>query len=466
VIGLASGITLGSAGCYGVKTLDCVEIAPPMVEASHYFDEWNRHILSDPRVRLILNDGRNHLALTAKRYDVIISEPTNAWIAGVGDLFTREYFELCRDRMTDRGVACVWLQGYQMLPDDFRSVVATFRSVFPEMTMWSSFIGDYLLVGSKVPLSVDYAALAKRMATPAVAEDLAQIGIRSPVQLLGHLAMDGATAGRWASGAPLNTDDNARLEYSAPRGILTGNTTALGRIIHSKDEVDLGWVTGLGGTAPTAEALKADVEKLIRARRLMVEAITDLEAGRGSAALAKVHEVAGLNPDDRDLQNTVESQLVPDIPKMAEWPAERVRMAREVLAAVGQSCYNLSQLTLRYGRIEVAAEYSRLALRCLPTFAPAMNDLAWILATHPDAARRRPENAVILAEEAARLTQRRSPDVLDTLGVAYAAAGRFDDARRAADLAVALYQVAGDARMEQEVRARLELYKKGAAYRP
>jgi Flp pilus assembly protein TadD len=95
-----------------------------------------------------------------------------------------------------------------------------------------------------------------------------------------------------------------------------------------------------------------------------------------------------------------------------------------------------------------------------------MNNLAWILATHPDAARRNPGKAVQLAEAATRLTQRKEPNFLDTLGVAYAAAGQFEDACRAADLAVALYQVAGDARMEQEVRARLELYKKGAAYRP
>ena len=149
VVGLASGITLGSAGRHPLERLDCVEIAPAMVEASRYFDEYNYRILEDPRVNLIIADGRNHLALTDKKYDVIISEPSNPYIAGVADLFTREYFQLCSDRLTDRGVVGAWMQAYLIDKESFRSIVRTFQSVFPEMTLWKTTKGDCIMVGSK-----------------------------------------------------------------------------------------------------------------------------------------------------------------------------------------------------------------------------------------------------------------------------------------------------------------------------
>ncbi|GAG42608.1 unnamed protein product, partial [marine sediment metagenome] len=99
VIGLGSGITLGSSGLHPVERLDCAEISPAVVEASRYFDAYNYRILDDPRVHMLVADGRNHLALTARTYDVITSEPSNPWIAGIADLFTQEFFRLCHDRL-------------------------------------------------------------------------------------------------------------------------------------------------------------------------------------------------------------------------------------------------------------------------------------------------------------------------------------------------------------------------------
>ena len=127
-----------------------------MVEASRYFDAYNYRILDDPRVNLIIGDGRNHLALTDRKYDVIISEPSNPFIAGVADLFTREYFQLCRDHLTDRGVAAAWMQAYLIDKASFSSIVRTFQSVFPEMMLWKTAKGDCIMVGSKIPLRVDY----------------------------------------------------------------------------------------------------------------------------------------------------------------------------------------------------------------------------------------------------------------------------------------------------------------------
>ena len=97
VIGLGSGATAGAALSHPVSRVDVIEISPEVVEASAFFAAENRDALEDPRLRLIVGDGRSHLQLSRTQYDVIISEPSNPWIAGVAALFTREFFEAARD---------------------------------------------------------------------------------------------------------------------------------------------------------------------------------------------------------------------------------------------------------------------------------------------------------------------------------------------------------------------------------
>ncbi len=201
VIGLASGITLGSAACYDLERIDCAEISPAVVEASHFFDPENRNVLSDPRVHLIVGDGRNHLSLTSTKYDVIISEPSNPWIAGVGDLFTKEFFEICRQRLAPGGLTCVWMHAYQMEEPLFRSVVRTFHETFPHMLIIEALpMADYLLIGGCEPIHVPYSQLTDRFSRPKVAADLLRANIRQPLDLL-RLAVMSANIQKYACGA-------------------------------------------------------------------------------------------------------------------------------------------------------------------------------------------------------------------------------------------------------------------------
>ncbi len=99
IIGLGSGVTLASALTHPVSAVDVLEISPEVAEASRLFARSSRPPLDDPRTRLIVADGRTHLALSRRAYDVIVSEPSNPWMAGVAALFTREFFEAARARL-------------------------------------------------------------------------------------------------------------------------------------------------------------------------------------------------------------------------------------------------------------------------------------------------------------------------------------------------------------------------------
>lgn len=212
VVGLASGITLGEVlKTPGLERADCVEIEPAMIEASGYFREWNGSPLGDPRATLIIDDARRYLSATEKKYDIIISEPSNPTVSGCSPLFTREYYEAARRRLKPGGVFCAWLQLYGLGPEEYRVVVKTLASVFPHVSVWRGSGRDTLLVASVDRAVPDYAALREGFA--AGASSFRAIGITGPVGLLSRFCFDeGAVAG-WKTG--VNSDDHPGLEFVA-----------------------------------------------------------------------------------------------------------------------------------------------------------------------------------------------------------------------------------------------------------
>jgi len=227
VIGLGSGVTVASAvGSGRVRHADVVEISPEVVEASAFFDRENQRVLQSPAVRLIVGDGRSHLALTPQRYDVIVSEPSNPWMAGIAPLFTREFFEAARARLKPDGIVCQWAHAYDISDGDLRSIVGTFNSVFPAATMWLIGESDVLLIGMKDGDVDDvYAALARVEATSKESKPRAllnDVGIAPrglPFALFTTLAGGPDDVLEYGHGASIQTDDRMVLEYSAPRAI-------------------------------------------------------------------------------------------------------------------------------------------------------------------------------------------------------------------------------------------------------
>ncbi|HSD79985.1 MAG TPA: fused MFS/spermidine synthase, partial [Solirubrobacteraceae bacterium] len=217
VIGLGSGVSVGAALRHPLARVTVVELEPAVVTASRFFDDVSGRPLADPRTRLVVNDARNFLLLTRERVDVIVSEPSNPWMTGAASLFTREFFELARARLRPGGVFGQWVQLYSLAPETLRTIVATFAAVFPHAAVFQTASGDTVLVGSLAPIHPDFGALAARMAAPAVAADLRRVGIAGPDDLLVRLVLDAEDVPRFAHGAVVNTDDNAHVEFTAPR---------------------------------------------------------------------------------------------------------------------------------------------------------------------------------------------------------------------------------------------------------
>ena len=103
-----------------------------MAEAAPWFAGANGSALLNPRLSLRVEDARTRLLFDGTSYDVIVSQPSNPWVAGQAALFTREFFDLVRSRLAPGGIFCQWVQGYGLRAPDFQSVVATFAAAFPD----------------------------------------------------------------------------------------------------------------------------------------------------------------------------------------------------------------------------------------------------------------------------------------------------------------------------------------------
>lgn len=228
VVGCGSGISAGGALCYPTVTnVDLVEISPEVIEAADkFFSPYNNQLFRDPRLHVALEDAKSFLKTTDRKYDVIATEPSNPWMAGVAAVFSREYYEDCRERLKPGGIVAQWLQTYETDDATFDMVVATFGRVFPYMSIWQTGHGDVLLVGSVGILSFDLDASAQVFETPAVKNDLRRAEFTSlPLVLALQMVAFGDAAFLPSEDTRLHSDFFPQLEYAAQRAFFVRQHT-------------------------------------------------------------------------------------------------------------------------------------------------------------------------------------------------------------------------------------------------
>jgi spermidine synthase len=226
ILGMGTGVTAGAVARYPVKTIEIVDIEPASRDAAALFEPENRGVLGDPRTRFLVVDGRNALLARSKTFDVIISDPSDVWVAGVGNLFTREFYELARSRLRPGGVVVQWFHTHALPLELMKLIVATFRSVFPDASYWRPNRGDIILVGTTGGVSWDFPRLRERYETvPGVKEDLKGAGLWSPLSVFSAFVVDGKELGSMLDDVKqIHTDDRPLVEFLAPRALYADTT--------------------------------------------------------------------------------------------------------------------------------------------------------------------------------------------------------------------------------------------------
>ncbi|MBA4368121.1 MAG: spermidine synthase [Desulfobacterium sp.] len=219
VVGTGSGMTLGATSIHpGVEQITLAEIEPKVIGVARTFAEYNHRVLDNPKLKIVFNDGRNFLMTTKEKFDVITADPIHPWFRGAGYLYSTEYFKLVSEHLRPGGIVCQWLPIYELTPDNVKSVVKTFQENFPYTMLWLTHM-DAEIVGSNSPITIDEADLARRIAEPAIADDLKQVMMGSADEFLSYFVLGTEGMKKFAQGAVINTDDNLYLEFSAPYSI-------------------------------------------------------------------------------------------------------------------------------------------------------------------------------------------------------------------------------------------------------
>ena len=203
-VGFGSGGTSDSITTHGVKTY-AVEIEPEVFRSAGYFLDHNHDVTEASGFHLILNDARDHLHTTRRKYDVISTDVTNLQYKQNASLYSREYFQLMKQSLAEGGIACAWIPAKSNYEDQLRILLRTFQSVFPYASLWfmdhakTSFA---ILIGTPGPIRFNVKRFREAFAVPEVRRDLERVGVDDPYQIMNFMYLDHEGAGVMREQAP------------------------------------------------------------------------------------------------------------------------------------------------------------------------------------------------------------------------------------------------------------------------
>ncbi len=264
--------------------VDNVELSPHVLDAAKFF--WtNNGVLQNPKVRTIIDDGRNFTMASRDQYDVIMLEPPELFTAGVINLYTKEFYQDALARLAPDGLMMQWMNFVAAPLEDEKMFFRAFSDVFPSVTAWRLMEGGPLmLIGSRQPMTIDYQNLKKRMQEPKVHRDLQLSGYDDIDHFLALFVFDDAGFRAFDAGVRPVTDDHTQLDFSMPR--LLGSGFGLGSFnskVQANGQGTFGplmersqyyfsqrrpiapLLTNLGGDTPAAVQARVDAQAVLYA---------------------------------------------------------------------------------------------------------------------------------------------------------------------------------------------------------
>jgi len=212
-----------------VEQVDCVELSPHVRDTASFFPT-NEGVLEHPKMRLIIDDGRNFLMRNQVPYDVIFSDPPEIFTANVVNLYTVEFYRLAARSLADDGLMVQWIPRYTIGELELRMMLRSMQEVFPETSLWRH--GTWRLdrggppelvaIGSMKPLKLDATELRERMSHPALQASLAQSNAETAGALLSMFIAGPETLREWTADVPPITDDRTFVDFYTPRQIYAG----------------------------------------------------------------------------------------------------------------------------------------------------------------------------------------------------------------------------------------------------
>jgi spermidine synthase/MFS family permease len=222
VVGLGTGSTAGwVAAVPSVRKVDVVELEPAILKVAQECGPVNHDALANRKLHVFIGDARERLLTTREKYDLIASEPSNPYRAGIAGLFTREFYESVQERLEPGGLFLQWVQAYEIDDATIQTIYRTLGSVFPNIESWQPQDGDLVLVASREPVHYDLEGLRARLAEEPFKTALPAVWRANGLEdFLAHYIANASVAKALALGSgPLNTDDRTVIEFAFARSV-------------------------------------------------------------------------------------------------------------------------------------------------------------------------------------------------------------------------------------------------------
>jgi spermidine synthase len=212
MVTFGGGISSGAVIRHDIASLDVVDIEETVIEAGEFFREENNDVLNDSRVNIHIEDGRHFLALSEKRYDVIISDSTHPKTADSWLLYTKEFYDLCKKNLKTQGIMAQWVPIHSISPEIYKIILKTFSQVFPHTNLW--YIKGYtIMVATPDELHIDFNQFRQRVMATHVNADLLPWDLNTVYDILDTFLLDEYSIKEYTKNAPVNTDNMAFTQF-------------------------------------------------------------------------------------------------------------------------------------------------------------------------------------------------------------------------------------------------------------
>ncbi len=386
--GIASGATTQLPE---VKNLTIVDLECSVVEAAKLFSEENNGLLSNPKAHVVIDDGRNYIMMSRRKWPVIVSDSTHPKSGDSWVLYSQEFYRQVRGHLADDGVFVQWIPMHGLRAEEFKIITRTFQSIFPHSVLWitqglgeQGRMGIYaLLAGMPVSLKIDVGKLRDRLNVEPVRRDLEPFALNTPAGFLDSFLCAEESLRKWAGDGPVNTDDLPYTYYETKysKGVLLNPA----RLIEAGEDI-WPYLTNTGDEQQTTQ-LREEIALRVKANRL--------------ALTGQIEKAYALLPDDVRYRQMRElnQQVLPNLQKLVTiyWDNPKVldylaRTAGNYRAAVPiyervlkldpenvQALNILGVTNIKAGNLQTAENYLRRAVRLQPDCGSARYNLGHLL---------------------------------------------------------------------------------------
>lgn len=305
VLGFGMGVTSHTMTQHDVR-VDTVENPKGLIEAARkHFNDVNHNVLDSSMFNPVINDERNYLLMTPKRYDVISVGALHPLVSSSGsNLYSADFYRWCKRILTEDGIICRWIPLDRLAETHLKMIVRTFIDVFPNATIWYKYTPDFaILIGTPERLKINYKRLMERVHIPRVYEALAGEDLDG-TSFIDSFMMGEKALQAYAGDGPIHTDNHPRLEFFEPSALVNTTHENIAGLAKYRER-STPYLANYGRTMSDKIEVRKRLDLYFDATQKLIEGQIEYAKGDYERAVGVLNQAVAINPNDYTIRNNL-----------------------------------------------------------------------------------------------------------------------------------------------------------------